>query len=262
MIGPNGAGKTTLSFRMIVGDEAPDGGTLRLGDSVELAYVDQSQARSSTPKASVWKEITGGMDRGDPRSAARRAPVARLRRLLQLRRAPTSRRRSPSCRVESETACTWRSCCEPAATCCCSTSRPTTSTSTRCARSRRRSSTSASCAVIISHDRWFLDRVATHIPGVRGRRLRALVRGHLRGVGAAPAPSSTATTRSGRSGLRTRAAPAGRMSAARASGVAALHADDVVVRYCQVRALDEREPRRGRRRHPGCSAPTARASRR
>src|SRR5262249_58490689 len=60
VIGPNGAGKTTL-FRLIAGEEQPDAGALRLGDTVELAYVDQSRAgldRAST----VWKEISGGHD--------------------------------------------------------------------------------------------------------------------------------------------------------------------------------------------------------
>ena len=61
VIGPNGAGKTTL-FRMIAGQEQPDSGTLRLGDTVELAYVDQSRAALDGEKT-VWEEITGGVDR-------------------------------------------------------------------------------------------------------------------------------------------------------------------------------------------------------
>ena len=60
VIGPNGAGKTTL-FRMIVGQEKPDEGTLRLGETVELAYVDQSRD-ALAPNKSVWEEITGGED--------------------------------------------------------------------------------------------------------------------------------------------------------------------------------------------------------
>src|SRR5687768_6134473 len=60
VIGPNGAGKTTL-FRMIVGEELPDSGSLRLGDTVQLAYVDQSR-ESLDPAATVWKEISGGLD--------------------------------------------------------------------------------------------------------------------------------------------------------------------------------------------------------
>ena len=60
VVGPNGAGKTTL-FRMIVGDEVPDAGALRVGDTVEIAYVDQARA-DLTPSSSVWKEISGGHD--------------------------------------------------------------------------------------------------------------------------------------------------------------------------------------------------------
>ena len=61
MIGPNGAGKTTL-FRMIAGEEQPDGGALDVGDTVQLAYVDQCARATSTPANTVWKEISGGHD--------------------------------------------------------------------------------------------------------------------------------------------------------------------------------------------------------
>jgi ATP-binding cassette ChvD family protein len=60
VIGPNGAGKTTL-FRMITGQEKPDDGSIRLGDTVKLGYVDQSRA-ALDPKKSVWEEISGGTD--------------------------------------------------------------------------------------------------------------------------------------------------------------------------------------------------------
>ena len=60
VIGPNGAGKTTM-FRMIIGQEKPDGGTLRLGETVKVGYVDQSRDRSTANK-SVFEEITGGPD--------------------------------------------------------------------------------------------------------------------------------------------------------------------------------------------------------
>ncbi|MBI4724140.1 MAG: ATP-binding cassette domain-containing protein [Rhodomicrobium sp.] len=60
LIGPNGAGKTTL-FRMIVGQEKPDSGAIRLGDTVKLGYVDQSRD-ALDPKKSVWEEISGGLD--------------------------------------------------------------------------------------------------------------------------------------------------------------------------------------------------------
>src|SRR5215467_5623762 len=60
VVGPNGAGKTTL-FRMIAGEETPDDGALRIGDTVQLAYVDQSRA-DLDPASTVWKEISGGSD--------------------------------------------------------------------------------------------------------------------------------------------------------------------------------------------------------
>ena len=60
IIGPNGAGKTTL-FRMLSGAEKPDGGEIRLGPSVKLAYVDQSR-QSLNDKNTVWQEISGGLD--------------------------------------------------------------------------------------------------------------------------------------------------------------------------------------------------------
>ena len=138
VIGPNGAGKTTL-FRMIAGQEQPDAGSLRLGDTVELAYVDQSRATLDGEKT-VWEEITGGVDRMHRRRARRL--VARVRLELQLpRRGPAEEGRAIS-RAASAIACTSPSCCAPAPTCSCSTSPRTTSTSTRCAPSRTRSSAS------------------------------------------------------------------------------------------------------------------------
>ena len=76
VVGPNGAGKTTL-FRMIAGQEQADSGSLKLGESVELAYVDQSRASLDGEK-SVWEEITGGVDRlrVGPREVSSRAYVS------------------------------------------------------------------------------------------------------------------------------------------------------------------------------------------
>ena len=82
--------------------------------------------------------------------------------------AATSRSASATCRAASETASTSPSSFARAATCCCSTSRPTISTSTRCAPSRTPLVDFAGCAVVISHDRWFLDRVATHMLAFEG----------------------------------------------------------------------------------------------
>jgi sulfate-transporting ATPase len=77
VIGPNGAGKTTL-FRMIAGQEEPDGGTLQVGETVQLAYVDQSRA-ALEPEKTVWEEISGGQDiivLGGKEEIASRAYVA------------------------------------------------------------------------------------------------------------------------------------------------------------------------------------------
>ena len=124
---------------MITGQEQPDGGTLRIGDTVQMAYVDQSRD-ALDPDKTVWEEISGG-DRAD-QGRRPQDELARLRVVASTSRAPTSSRRSASSPAASATACTWPSCSRRAATCCCSTSRPTTSTSTRCARWRRRCSTS------------------------------------------------------------------------------------------------------------------------
>ena len=138
VIGPNGAGKTTL-FRMIAGQEQPDAGALRVGETVRLAYVDQSREALDAAKT-VWEEIAGGSDTvelgpGQRCSRARTWPRSTSA-------AATSRSRSATSRAASATACTWPSSWPAAATCCCSTSPPTTSTSTRCAPSRTRWRTS------------------------------------------------------------------------------------------------------------------------
>ena len=101
MIGPNGAGKTTL-FRMIVGQDKPDDGTIRIGDTVKLGYVDQSRD-TLDGKKTVFEEISGGNDMiklGTPRGAVA-APMS----AGSISRAPTSRRRSASSRAASGTAC-------------------------------------------------------------------------------------------------------------------------------------------------------------
>ena len=107
VIGPNGAGKTTL-FKMITGQEKPDGGTIRLGDTVKLAYVDQSRDHLNDKKT-VWEEISGGLDimkLGDKMEMNSTAPTW----AGSTSRAPTSRRRSACSRAASATACTWPRC--------------------------------------------------------------------------------------------------------------------------------------------------------
>ena len=163
VIGPNGAGKTTL-FRLIAGEEAPDAGTLRLGDTVELAYVDQSRA-GLDPKNSVWKEISGGHDMielgrrevnsrqytswfnfrggdqqkrvgdlsGGERNRVHLAKLLRSGGNLLLLDEPTNDLDVDTLRALEEALIDF-----------------------------------AGCAVIISHDRWFLDRIATHMLAFEG----------------------------------------------------------------------------------------------
>src|SRR5438094_10665146 len=137
VIGPNGAGKTTL-FRMIVGQEKPDAGTLRVGDTVKPAYVDQSR------DALDAKRPSGRRSPGAPtRSRSAGAPCSRAATSPRSTSAvATSRSASRSFPGASETACIWRRCSGAARIFSCSTSPPMTSTSTRCARSKTRSSTS------------------------------------------------------------------------------------------------------------------------
>ncbi|HEY0417572.1 MAG TPA: energy-dependent translational throttle protein EttA [Gaiellaceae bacterium] len=163
VIGPNGAGKTTL-FRMIAGEERPDAGELRVGDTVQLAYVDQARG-DLDPKSTVWKEISGGQDTillgkkeinsrqytswFNFRGGDQQKPVGRLSggernrvHLAKLLRSggnvllldePTNDLDVDTLRALEEALLDF-----------------------------------AGCAVVITHDRWFLDRVATHILAFEG----------------------------------------------------------------------------------------------
>src|SRR6185436_17734040 len=163
VVGPNGAGKTTL-FRMIVGDETPDAGALRVGDTVEIAYVDQARA-DLTPSNSVWKEISGGYDSielgsrevnsrqyvswfnfkgadqqkrvsdlsGGERNRVHLAKLLRSGGNLLLLDEPTNDLDVDTLRALEDALVDF-----------------------------------AGCAVVISHDRWFLDRIATHILAFEG----------------------------------------------------------------------------------------------
>ncbi len=158
VIGPNGAGKTTL-FRLITGEEQPDTGSIRLGDTVELAHVDQSRA-GLDPAKTVWAEVSGGRDTIELgrreinsrqyvswfnfRGGDQQKPVGQLSggernrvHLAKLLRSggnvllldePTNDLDVDTLRALEEALLDF-----------------------------------AGCAVVISHDRWFLDRVATHI---------------------------------------------------------------------------------------------------
>ena len=163
VVGPNGAGKTTL-FRMIVGEEQPDAGVLRVGDTVQLAYVDQSRA-DLDPASTVWKEISGGHDTielgkrevnsrqytswfnfkgpdqqkrvsdlsGGERNRVHLAKLLRSGGNVLLLDEPTNDLDVDTLRALEEALLDF-----------------------------------AGCAVVITHDRWFLDRVATHILAFEG----------------------------------------------------------------------------------------------
>ena len=163
VIGPNGAGKTTL-FRMITGQEQPDAGTLTVGETVELAYVDQSRDALDDDK-SVWEEISGGMDSikvgeqtmnsraycsswnfkgssqqkkvgklsGGERNRLHLAKLLRAGGNVLLLDEPTNDLDVDTLRALEEALLAF-----------------------------------AGCAVVISHDRWFLDRVATHVLAFEG----------------------------------------------------------------------------------------------
>ncbi len=163
VIGPNGAGKTTL-FRMITGQEKPDAGTVTIGDSVKLGYVDQSRD-SLDAKATVWEEISGGNDilylgkrevnsraycgmfnfkggdqqkkvgmlSGGERNRVHLAKMLKSGSNVLLLDEPTNDLDVDTLRALEEALEEY-----------------------------------AGCAVIISHDRWFLDRIATHILAFEG----------------------------------------------------------------------------------------------
>jgi energy-dependent translational throttle protein EttA len=163
VIGPNGAGKTTL-FRMITGQEQADGGTLRLGETVDLAYVDQSRDVLD-PEKSVWEEISEGYDQikvggremssrayvgsfnfkgadqqkavtalsGGERNRVHLAKVLRRGGNLLLLDEPTNDLDVDTLRALEDALLSF-----------------------------------AGCAVVISHDRWFLDRIATHVLAFEG----------------------------------------------------------------------------------------------
>ena len=163
VIGPNGAGKTTL-FRMIAGQEEPDNGSLRIGETVDLAYVDQSR-ESLEPEKTVWQEISGGADHilvggrempsrayvgsfnfkgteqqkavgslsGGERNRVHLAKLLRQGGNLVLLDEPTNDLDVDTLRALEEALLAF-----------------------------------SGCAVVISHDRWFLDRIATHVLAFEG----------------------------------------------------------------------------------------------
>jgi sulfate-transporting ATPase len=163
IIGPNGAGKTTL-FRMITGHEGPDGGAINVGETVKLGYVDQSRD-SLNPKSTVWEEISDGLDEielgkrkmqsraycglfnfrgpdqqkvvgqlsGGERNRVHLAKMLKSGANLLLLDEPTNDLDVDTLRALEEALLDF-----------------------------------AGCAVVISHDRWFLDKIATHILAFEG----------------------------------------------------------------------------------------------
>src|SRR5437867_5372451 len=158
VIGPNGAGKTTL-FRMIVGQEKPDAGTLRVGETVRLAYVDQSRD-ALDPAKTVWEEISGGADTLalGGRTMPSRAYVAsfNFRGSDQQKRVADL---SGGERNRLHLATMLRSGANLLLL-----DEPTNDLDVDTLRALEEALLDfAGCAVVISHDRWFLDRIATHM---------------------------------------------------------------------------------------------------
>src|SRR5882762_8803290 len=163
VIGPNGAGKTTL-FRMIIGLEQPDAGTLKIGDTVQIGYVDQSREALDANRT-VFEEITGGGDEIElgKRKVASRAYVswfnfkgsAQQRQVGTLSGGERNRvhlakllQRGSNLLLLDE---------------------PTNDLDVDTLRALEEALLNyAGCAVVISHDRWFLDRIATHMLAFEG----------------------------------------------------------------------------------------------
>ncbi len=163
VIGPNGAGKTTL-FRMIVGQEQPDGGALRIGDTVDLGYVDQSRDSLDANKT-VWEEISDGEDQIilGKRAVASRAYVG----AFNFKGADQQKRVGILSGGERNRVHLAKMLKRPHNVIL--LDEPTNDLDVDTLRAMEEALAEfAGCAVIISHDRWFLDRLATHILAFEG----------------------------------------------------------------------------------------------
>jgi len=163
VVGPNGAGKTTL-FRLIVGEEQPDAGVLRIGDTVELAYVDQART-DLDPTSTVWKVISDGQD---TLALGRREVNSRQYVSWFNFRGPDQQKRvgdlSGGERNRVHLARLLRSGGNVLLL-----DEPTNDLDVDTLRALEDALLDfAGCAVVISHDRWFLDRIATHILAFEG----------------------------------------------------------------------------------------------
>jgi ATP-binding cassette ChvD family protein len=164
VIGPNGAGKTTL-FKMITGAEKPDGGSIRLGDSVKLGYVDQSRSHLNDKKT-VWEEVSGGLDvmkLGDKMEVNSRAYVSwfnfkgpdQQKKVGLLSGGERNRVHLAKMLKEGGNLLLL--------------DEPTNDLDTETLSALEAALEDfAGCAVVISHDRFFLDRMATHILAFEG----------------------------------------------------------------------------------------------
>jgi ATP-binding cassette ChvD family protein len=163
VIGPNGAGKTTL-FRMIVGQETPDGGTLKVGETVVLSYVDQNRD-TLNPENSIFQEITGGVDQIvlGRRKVPARAYVAQFnfkgpdqeKRVAHLSGGERNRVHLAKLLKSGGNLLLL--------------DEPTNDLDVDMLRALEEALLDfGGCAVVISHDRWFLDRIATHILAFEG----------------------------------------------------------------------------------------------
>ena len=162
VIGPNGAGKTTL-FRMITGDEQPDNGSIRIGQTVKLGYVDQK--RPLDPERTIWEEISGGEEtmKLGAREVNSRTYVARFnfsgtdqqKRVNMLSGGERNRVHLAKTLREGANLLLL--------------DEPTNDLDVNTLRALEIALQNfAGCAVVVSHDRWFLDRVATHILAFEG----------------------------------------------------------------------------------------------
>jgi ATP-binding cassette ChvD family protein len=163
IIGANGAGKTTL-FKLITGQEAPDSGSLRIGETVKLAYVDQSR-ENLDPEKSIWEQISGGRDTLTlgGREINSRAYVARFnfsgsdqsKKVGILSGGERNRVNLAMVLQEGANVILL--------------DEPTNDLDVNTMRALEEALENfGGCAVVISHDRWFLDRVATHILAFEG----------------------------------------------------------------------------------------------
>jgi ATP-binding cassette ChvD family protein len=162
VIGPNGAGKSTL-FRMIAGQEQPDSGTIRIGETVKLAYLDQS--RNLDPNKSIWEEISGGQEQIElgKQLVNSRAYVSRFnfsgsdqqKKVGLLSGGMRNRVHLAKMLKEGANVILL--------------DEPTNDLDVNTMRALEEALENfAGCAVVISHDRWFLDRIATHILAFEG----------------------------------------------------------------------------------------------